>query len=60
MCGTDILIRWADYLPLYFQAVKSHSPLKSGVDMLELSLTVTPVAYVPAPVLVPPCPHSPS
>jgi hypothetical protein len=48
MCAADIWIRWADYLPLYFQAVKSHSPLNSGVDMLELSLTVTPVAYVPA------------
>ncbi|KAF8468646.1 major facilitator superfamily domain-containing protein [Gautieria morchelliformis] len=32
------------YLPLYFQAVKSHSPLRSGVDMLELSLTIAPVA----------------
>lgn len=36
----------ADYLPVYFQAVKGHSPVHSGIDMLELSLTIAPVAYV--------------
>lgn len=35
-----------DYLPLYFQAIKGHSPLRSGVDMLEISLSIAPVAYV--------------
>lgn len=37
---------YTDYLPVYFQAVKVHSPFKSGVDMLELSLTIAPVAHV--------------
>ncbi|KAF8523951.1 iron permease [Hysterangium stoloniferum] len=34
------------YLPVYFQAVKGHSPTKSGIDMLELSLTIAPVAIL--------------
>ncbi|KAF8576155.1 MFS general substrate transporter [Ramaria rubella] len=34
------------YLPVYFQAVKEHSPVKSGIDMLEISLTIAPVAII--------------
>ena len=33
-----------DYLPLYFQACKGHSPLKSGVDSLALACGIMPFA----------------
>jgi hypothetical protein len=35
-----------DYLPVYFQAVKLASPIQSGVNMLGLTLSITPAAMV--------------
>ncbi|KAF8591602.1 hypothetical protein K439DRAFT_1626972 [Ramaria rubella] len=32
---------------VYFQAVKEHSPVKSGIDMLEISLTIAPIVIIP-------------
>ncbi|KAI8977720.1 iron permease [Trametes punicea] len=34
------------YLPVYFQACKDASPIKSGVDMLPYSLSIAPFAIV--------------
>lgn len=32
------------YLPVYFQACKGHSPIRSGVDLLPYSFSVAPAA----------------
>jgi len=32
------------YIPVYFQACKGHSPIRSGVDLLPYSFSVAPAA----------------
>jgi hypothetical protein len=40
------LIFFVDYLPVYFQAVKGASPIRSAVDMLPTALVIAPFATV--------------
>jgi hypothetical protein len=36
----------SDYLPVYFQACKGHSPIGSGVDAFGVSQTIAPIAII--------------
>lgn len=42
------MVLWCNlyYMPLYFEAVKGESPIKSGVDMFPTTFTVAPAAIV--------------
>ena len=40
-----------DYLPVYFQACKGASPLRSSVDYLPTALVVAPFAFVSGAVV---------
>ena len=35
-----------DYLPVYFQAVKGASPVRSGVDILGMAMFITPASLL--------------
>ena len=37
---------WLVYLPVYFQACKDASPIKSGIDVLPYSLSIAPFAII--------------
>jgi len=39
-----IIISYVYYFPVYFQACKLASPIRSGIDLLGLTLAITPIA----------------